>query len=254
VDGLADGLALLHGLLARYWDGLHPALDADDDDGPLMRMNALAALVDPTVGLKAVRGADWLVHGGVRCDVRTGLRVLGIEPDGPEPDLSPTALERLIRAATGSGVGNSARRAIETARTLAALLDERVGAHRAPDLKPLSQMLRPLADAFDRAAGVEVGASPVPEAGATPQAAGASDVASPAAAAPGRIASREDASRALDAVCEWLERQEPANPAPLLIRRAQRLMTMNFLDIMRDMAPDALGAVETIAGRQPDSE
>ena len=71
---------------------------------------------------------------------------------------------------------------------------------------------------------------------------------------PGSIGSRADASRALDAVCAYLERHEPANPAPLLIRRAQRLMAMGFLDIMRDIAPEALGTVEQIAGTHRNPE
>jgi type VI secretion system protein ImpA len=49
-------------------------------------------------------------------------------------------------------------------------------------------------------------------------------------------------------VCEFLARNEPTNPAPLLIRRAQRIMTMPFLDIIRELAPDATGQVETITG------
>jgi type VI secretion system protein ImpA len=62
------------------------------------------------------------------------------------------------------------------------------------------------------------------------------------------VLSRDQALRALDKVCAYLERAEPTNPAPLLIRRAQRLMSMSFLEIMRDMAPDALGPVHNIAG------
>ena len=33
-------------LLDRFWDGVHPQLDADDDNDPTMRLNALAALND----------------------------------------------------------------------------------------------------------------------------------------------------------------------------------------------------------------
>jgi len=43
-------------------------------------------------------------------------------------------------------------------------------------------------------------------------------------------------------------RNEPTNPAPLLIRRAQRVMTMPFLDIIRELAPEAAGQVENITG------
>jgi type VI secretion system protein ImpA len=64
----------------------------------------------------------------------------------------------------------------------------------------------------------------------------------------GDIRSREDAIRALERVCDFLARNEPTNPAPLLIRRAQRVMTMPFLDIIRELAPDAAGQVENITG------
>ena len=69
------------------------------------------------------------------------------------------------------------------------------------------------------------------------------------------LRSREDVIRVLDRVCQYLDRHEPSNPAPLLIRRAQRLLSMNFLDIMKDIAPDALATVENIAGTKakPDS-
>src|SRR5947207_2381665 len=40
--GFADGMHLVRGLIERYWDGVHPRLDPDDND-PTMRVNALAA-------------------------------------------------------------------------------------------------------------------------------------------------------------------------------------------------------------------
>jgi type VI secretion system protein ImpA len=54
----------------------------------------------------------------------------------------------------------------------------------------------------------------------------------------------------LERVCEYLERHEPASPAPLLIRRAQRLMTKSFLDIVKDLLPDSVSKVETLAGKE----
>ncbi len=64
----------------------------------------------------------------------------------------------------------------------------------------------------------------------------------------GEIRTREDAVRMLDRVCSYLERQEPSNPAPLFIRRAQRLMTKSFLEIVKDLMPDSLSNLEKLAG------
>ena len=49
VPGLATGLGLIHGLLERYWDRIYPLLEADHDNDPTERLNALAPLVDPDV-------------------------------------------------------------------------------------------------------------------------------------------------------------------------------------------------------------
>jgi type VI secretion system protein ImpA len=54
--------------------------------------------------------------------------------------------------------------------------------------------------------------------------------------------------RQLDRICEWIERHEPTNPAPILIRRAQRLMNKSFMEIMRDLAPDGVAQIENLAG------
>jgi type VI secretion system protein ImpA len=64
----------------------------------------------------------------------------------------------------------------------------------------------------------------------------------------GALRSREDVKRVLEQVCEYLEKVEPSNPAPLLIRRARRLLDLSFIDIMKDLAPDAFGQIEKLAG------
>jgi type VI secretion system protein ImpA len=72
--------------------------------------------------------------------------------------------------------------------------------------------------------------------------------------ATGPIRSREDALRALDRVIDYLTQAEPGNPAPLLIERAKRLIGVSFLDIIADLAPGALDAIETVTGKPPSPE
>lgn len=64
----------------------------------------------------------------------------------------------------------------------------------------------------------------------------------------GKIASRKDAIKALDDVCDYYESNEPSSPLPLLIRRAQRLASKSFLEILRDLAPDAVSQAEALGG------
>src|SRR5580698_2648927 len=44
LPGFRDGLAILRGLLERYWDGLHPQLSAEDQLDPAERVNILSQL------------------------------------------------------------------------------------------------------------------------------------------------------------------------------------------------------------------
>ena len=66
------------------------------------------------------------------------------------------------------------------------------------------------------------------------------------------ISSREDAIRALDAVADFFRRAEPSSPVPLVVDRAKRLVSKNFLEVLEDIAPGGLDQARSagrIAGR-----
>lgn len=247
LPGLASGLGLVHGLLDRYWDGVHPALEADQNNDPTERLNALAPLIDPDVVVKDVREL-YLVssrdHGQLQVrDVEIALGRLApsrtASPGQPLGQIhaqiaAAFASDRSVPAALGE-----ARRHVVAIQTLVA---ERVGALRAIDLKPLAQCLENLIEACDAALGTGVSGQPGAAA-----ATGAEGTAGSLAVS-GEIRTREEAVRLLDLVCSYLERREPSNPAPLFIRRAQRLMTKNFVEIVKDLMPDSLSNLEKLAG------
>lgn len=236
--GLADGLVLVKELLTRYGEYVHPALDADDGNDPIVRVNALAPLNDPDTFLRDVRGAFLVTPAAYgRVAVRDILLLLGKLPAG-EAAPNQAEVEGVIRAAAAAnGVqADAARAALRAATELRTLLAEQTNG--APDLKPLTDMLRPVVQICDALLGVPEGTAP--EAGdAIPGLTLARD---------GEIHSREDAAHALDRVCEFFRRTEPSNPAPLFIRRAQQLMTKSFVEIIQDLAPDSLTQIQKITG------
>ncbi len=66
----------------------------------------------------------------------------------------------------------------------------------------------------------------------------------------GAIRSRDDVVRALDQICAYYAANEPSSPIPLLLRRSKRLVSMGFMDIIRDLGPDAAAHVEALRGKE----
>ena len=56
----------------------------------------------------------------------------------------------------------------------------------------------------------------------------------------GAALSRAEVIRALDQLCAYFEQQEPSSPVPWLLKRASRLTGMQFVDIVRELAPGAM--------------
>ncbi len=272
--GLAAGLSTIHGLLERYWDTVHPQLDAEDNNDPTMRINALLALCDREGIVRAVRTAP-LVHSqkvgffSLR-DIDIAEGRLTIPTPTAERDseaareVSAPANKSTIDAAFADcelgELEQTSAAVSEAHRHLAAidaLLGERLGVIRAPSFDDLERELaaakRILADRLSRR-GVTQESQPGPP---TPELSGAggNGAGSRAARIPlGEISSREDVIRALERVSEYFKRSEPSSPIPLLIDRAKRLVSKSFLEILQDIAPDGVPQAENACGVRDGSE
>jgi type VI secretion system protein ImpA len=254
LPGLLKGLQALNAVLQRKWDYVHPQIIVDGVSDPQIRYGVLSGFADPD-GLAAdVRQAIVLRSSLGAFTVRDLERV--VEQGGVE--LNGIAINRQkvdemvsdMRQATGADV-----MALDIPSQLVELLDgllrnieERSGTDFTPDLTNLKRPLERIGSILgggaqatklprnDEPSSVQVeNTSPA-------RTVGPLDV----------LNSRTDVVRAMDAICTYLERHEPTNPVPLLIRRAQRLMTMGFLDIVKDISPDGLNQALNIAGTEVD--
>ena len=245
-DGLFAGLTLNQQLLSRYWDNVYPHVEQGGEQGdrdPTMRLNALGPLVDSDGLLRDVRGLFVVTSTAGRVSVRDLLVAQKkLQPVGNASAMTLEAVEGLIRdsAAVSPPPIDPAQQSLQVLNALDALLSEKVGAAGSLDLKSLKEALTAVvaicrsalgvADPTQQSASGEPGENRVPVTGM------------------GEIRRREDAVNQLDKVCEFIQKSEPGHPAPLLIRRAQRLMAKSFLEIIEDLAPESLGQIQKIAG------
>ncbi|HSI61236.1 MAG TPA: type VI secretion system protein TssA [Ideonella sp.] len=261
---LPDSLRLLHGLLDQFWDGVHPALDPDDGDA-FARVSTLASLADMGGLLGDLRMAMVVKHrafGELRVrDVEVALDKLP-----PREDESPRTRGQITGLLSdlpelADRLRDNCSQASAGLTALYRLMTERFGFDLAVDIKPMKGMIDSVAQVVPEpvalAPAEAEGDGDEPEAGWAPDAADASPGARGGARAKaglsGEIDTREDAERAIDMICAYLERTEPSNPAQLLLRRAQRLINKNFLQLVQELAPDALNEVARMMGVDPNS-
>ncbi len=255
--GAVHGLQLIQGLLAQHWDHVHPQLDVSDSNNPLLRLSALSPLTPqespypgPPLVLRDMREARLLASdrgSPLMRDIELGLRAAEPLPGELVPTEAGIVAAVATRLPQQADLAQQMQAGLEAVDGIVATLKSKLSAADVPDLSQLRRFLAAVARAAQMASGNATAST-----GSPGEAPGAAAVA-PAPPAAGAINSREDVYRTLGKLCEWLERNEPSHPAPLLMRRAQRLMNKNFLEIIRDMAPDGTDQVVRLAGR-PDKE
>jgi type VI secretion system protein ImpA len=263
VQGLAGldlGLALLNGLVERFWDQVHPKLDPEDDNDPTIRVNILLDLCSQDALLHALRTAP-LVRSRVLGPVSfRDIEIAEGRASAP-PDVKPLDAAAIHGIFTDCSLEDlqagtaAASSALQRVTGLSDALGGRIRLDQMPSFDPLSALLT----AIGRSLGAFLAERLPPESPtAGSQGATSGSGASPAdrpspGGAGGEIASRDDVVRAIDRICDYYSRCEPTSPVPLLLKRARRLATGTFLDIVRDLAPGALDEIEKVCGPETES-
>jgi len=145
--GFASGITLIRRLLAEYWEGVHPRLDADDNNDPTERMNALLDLCDRDAVLTPVRTTplvDSRTFGPV--SLRDIEVARGESPEPADAEQAPldaafidaafqdSELEQLQE--TAGAVASAVRDLSELER----IVTDQVGAAQMPDLSPIRDL------------------------------------------------------------------------------------------------------------------
>lgn len=285
--GLAEGLGLIVRTLDLFWDTLHPALreNAPPRDAALRRVNALAALqgadgllydvrhriffspplIGPVSGADLERGAldefamlqekSGLSAAERAADIAKHEQLLDRVSKGcaAQADKAAPAMAELI---------SDAKAALAAVEALDTALNARLGegASVLPDLK---RLLERMLSTLERGT-----AAHAPANGAVAQAAAAAPAAGPAShslgnghapvsatvnggsgmSLPERISSRDDVVKCLDLVVAFYDRTEPSSPIPHLARRVRRMVHMDFVELMEDLAPSGLKEFRLLAG------
>ncbi len=262
--GLADGLELVEGLCARYWDDLHPRAEGDDHEvrignlawllGRVEAMAQAAPVVgagDERCGLADVRAARLRATRPVRDDETAHDREQRERDDRVQHGL------RLLDARTIGELDADARRAQQALRALEVIVDRELGAD-GPAFGAARQAIDDAVGEFERMRR-DSGGAVVPSVAASPTSA----VAQPESMSPlsttiarGMPGTRSEALAQLRLVAEFFRRTEPHSPVAYLADKAAQWGDMPLHTWLRSVMrePSALAHLEELLGVEPARE
>ena len=259
--GFAEGLALVEGLIERYWDGVYPLLDPDDDNDPTLRINTIVALCDSETTLRDLRETPLVSSRALgRFSLRDVQVATGVlTPVASDDEELPTQ-SRLDAAFQDADLEvlqattEAAADARDRVERIEAALTDLVGVTQAPDMSDLTGVLKEVRQVLtEQLQRRGVSATGETEGQGESEDGAASGAVAGQRLVVGDIASREDVIRMLDKICDYFSRYEPSSPVPFLLKRAKNLVTKDFMEIMLDLAPGGTEQANLIFGLQSES-
>jgi type VI secretion system protein ImpA len=245
-DGLpafSETLNVASQWLDTYWPQTYPLVDED----AVLRKNALNCFADPMAIIDGIRRVP-LVRS--RQHGTFSLRSIDIATN----QLSPTegdvqADENQIQAAFASmpladlkQLLDSVVGAVAALNKIDGTMSASAGSEAMPGFEPVTALLTRAGQALR----AQVNAHPENTAG--PGAEGTAEPGETGPSVSGVVKSRQDAIRALDAVAAFFKKTEPSSPIPMFLERAKRLVSKDFLEVLADIAPEAVAQARAAGG------
>ena len=245
LDVASRGCALLAGLLETYWDTMFPSLEEygfQGRKGPCESLTRIGPFIGPlrrTVVVEHPRLGQYTGEDLERFEAEGesadgfGMFRRAIEDLGSDSLVATIAVLDEMRAALG--------------RADVVLVD-RADGDTGTDFTPTYDAIDAIRRAVARHVPSEVDADDDAAESADPGSSTEPRVA-------GRVESREDVVRALDMITDYYRRREPGSPIPVALRRVRGWVTMDFMAILRDIAPNSMDeAGSVLVGRPVEEE
>ena len=240
---VALGCDYLAGILETWWDEAHPSLEDYGFQGRKGACDSLASHSDFVIPLRRV-----VVVEHARLGRFTGEDVQRFANEGDQAEgigmfraaLADTDSDELAETLDQLDSIRSALGRIDS--VLIDKAEDTTGTNFSPAYDALDTIRRTLGQLTGMGGGEAVAA---PANDSTPSAPGGDSrpVSAAAGSAPngsGRVESRGDATRALEAVIDYYNRSEPGSPIPVILNRAKSWVHMDFLSILSDIAPESV--------------
>lgn len=252
--GCRQALTLVLGYIEQYWDTVHPQLDSEDGFDPISRVNAISALSDSRSIIQSLRRAPLVSVQGFGSfslrdmDIVAG-RITVLKEDESTPPtqafidgaLMDSSLEALRNTAT------EIDESLITLKKIKTLLTGLVGMEATPELKELSTELTQAQNVLKKELSRR-GALEIESENNMSDNEGEKVKVRTESRSINEVNSRNDVIQVLDKVCAYYSRNEPSSPVPLLLQRTKKLVSMDFMAIVKELASEGVPQAENVMG------
>lgn len=264
--GFADGLRLIRGLVGQYWGNLYPALDPEDNNDPTQRLNYLRSLTPEngrgslystwltpldylyTTPIYQPKGAPPLTFDDL---IAAKKKASGGE-GAPADALDMSKVSSMMTEAGGDRIAaqqQALQQALEAVQGIDQFLSNTLGAGNSISFDTLGQALKEISTGLEPYLASGSQTSPEGE-GSTQD---STVAAGGGISISGSIRRREDVVRAIDAICEFYRQVEPSSPVPYLLRRAQKMVMMDFVQAVQELNIATVDSLKPSMGSALDS-
>lgn len=276
-EGLLAGLKMLDATLESFWDNLHPALrDRDTPQACVQpRLNAIKQLENDDSGLLGdlkysialtPRGIGPLTGEDLAMAMLSTFDAQSKYKGATDAELAEIAAKHdarvgRVKAGTRALAAEEPERAEalvvalkDAQQTISAIctrFNTSAGFERDPGLNlneitnfltqiqnTLEASMSDMSDDTAPSKNAHTPTTPQTVAVATTNGSGATGV----------VNSRTDVENCLDGIIAFYERTEPSSPIPHLARRMRRMVPMDFLELMEEVAPSGMKEFRNVAG------
>lgn len=247
LEVVEDGLTLLAGYLEHFWDSAHPTVEEYGVEG---RKGACESLVRIGEFLAHFRRVPLIEHPRLGRFSGVDFELYAAEGASAEgygqfrAALADTPIDQIEAQVARLGRLRALVARADAVLSEQAVLVGQTGTNFTSTYDAIDALLaaiRSFAAAEEPAVTAEEGGD-------------MAVAAKPATGMSGRIDSRADVARALDAVIEYYGRAEPSSPVPVALGRIKGWITMDFMSILEDIAPGSRSEASSVLRSRAESQ
>lgn len=259
VVGFKKGCEIIYDNISKYWDDLYPKLvDEEDNYDTFYRSGAIGLLLASSGVVQQLNNANILYSPSKKSylTVKSTVAALLSNDDG----LYPGGRERLLEdLKIAYETEQDEILALEDSVSILSKIED-IFAQRIQDVqldfsiikKPLALIIASIVKEDKREEDLQPSSLTTTDISASSNAAishsksidNLQDI---------KIKDRADVKIILEKLNLYFRLKEPSHPAPLFVERLQKLMDMNFYDILKNISPSSLNDLDLIIGKSEDT-